>query len=138
MIWPFSNASLGALALVVGTAAEYGSFESFKTFVSINASFDVVHPSSGPGLGGTLAFSVGGSKLQVKHSGLSSYRMINGATVEPAGGYPEVEFEGKTIEFSSFDSYGVVEGDPVLTQPWGVGNLTVQTDSGGYRVRVDG
>lgn len=147
--WPFRNETLGALALVVGTQAQHGSFDAFKAYIHASAKFDLVQPSPGAGQGGTLALDLpapgqdeeggGASRLQVHHTGLdSSFVMVDGQRVTPAGGMPEVTFEGNAVDFASFDSYGVVEGDPLLEQQWGVGNLTVKTASGGYRVRVDG
>lgn len=88
--------------------------------------------------GGTVSFvPAGGGNLTLTHTGIGEYTLVNGDVCAPAGLYPRVVVDGEPLDFARFDSWGVVEGDPILQQPWGLGQLTVQAGGAAMRITVD-
>jgi hypothetical protein len=163
LTWPFSNASLGGLALEVGTAAAYASFGQFVAAVAATARFQLLDDRT-PQLaaagwraavtgaadaddggasvgGGTLAYlAAGGVNLTVGHTGVGAYTMVNGDVVSPAGLQPNVWIDGAAVDFDAFDSFGGAPGSaipPPLAQAWGSGVLEVTAGGSALRIAVD-
>lgn len=78
----------------------------------------------------------GAASLDVTHTGVGTYTLVDGSQCAPAGLYPRVAVDGSAVDFASFDSWGVVEGEPVMEQAWGSGQLTVQAGGAGLRITV--
>jgi hypothetical protein len=133
-VWSgFANSSFNALAMEVGTAAAHGSFVDFQQRLAVARQL-----RAGAVLG-SIEFwdSLRATNLTVVHTGLGNYTMRDGTVLAPAGRYPEVYVNGTFLDFSQFNSYEVVLGEPILTQAWGSGQLTVQAGGAGYRLQVD-
>jgi hypothetical protein len=88
--------------------------------------------------GGTLSFlPAGGGNVTMTHTGVGEYTLVTGDVCAPAGLYPRVVIDDTPLDFAAFDSWGVIEGEPILQQPWGVGQLTAQAGGAGLRITVD-
>jgi hypothetical protein len=122
--------TLSAIVLEVGTQAEYNSFDAFCLAMS-RGEF------SAPGPNRLGYRSPTGRVLGMEHTGVTTYQMVNGDIVDPAGKLPRVWRDGEEVDFSSWDSYQVAHGFPLIEQKWGSGVLTARSAERGLRIQVD-
>jgi hypothetical protein len=128
--WSFSTGSLGGLALEVGTLAQYGSYANFKSQIGSKSSFilnsaDVVTYKS-----------TAGNNLKMEYVPATSYTMVTGTTVNPAGVAPKVWGNGNFIDYSLWHSYEVSYGEDIIRQEWGSGIMTLKANGRGLQIVV--
>jgi hypothetical protein len=129
-IWTLNPQALSALVLEVGTQAEHGSFDGFRAAIAKSG-------FSAPGANQLGYRSSTGNVLGMEHTGVTTYKMVNGDVVDPAGKLPRVWRDGKEIDFSSWDSYQVSHGFPLIQQKWGSGTLTARSDDHTLQIQID-
>lgn len=128
-VWTFNKAKLGGLVLEVGTKSTHGSFANFSK------SFQQSKPTV---TGDAVQWaSLNGDKLKVEHTGVTTYTMIDGTVIKPAGKLPKVWMDGKETDFMSWNSYEVIRGEKIIDQPWGGGQLTATVNGKGMQVTID-
>lgn len=129
-IWTLNPDVLSGIVLEVGTREEHGSFAAFQAAIS-NTSFVTPGPNQ-------LGYrSTSGRVLGMEHTGVTTYTMVNGDIVDPAGKIPRVWRDGEEIDFESWDSYQVSHGFPVIEQKWGSGILTARSAYRGLKIQID-
>jgi len=125
-VWTFSKDKLGGLVMEVGTKAEHGSFDNFRKAISkLQPSVD----------GNTVSWTSTAEKvLKVEHTGVTTYKMVDGTMVDPAGKLPNVWRDGEQVDFMNWNTYEVVDGEKIVEQKWGSGEMTLS--AGGKSMRI--
>lgn len=134
--WSFAKNSLGALVLEVGTKREHGSFAEFKNAITGATTLQ------SPGTDKLIYRSTLGRELAMEFvspgSSYSYWDKTPSPVVHPvAGTLPRVWRDGAEVDFSSWDSYRVVEGEPIVNQQWGSGTMSCFADNKGMAIVVD-
>jgi hypothetical protein len=130
-VWTLNPNTLSAVVLEVGTREEYGSFSAFQSAIRTQAAFT----SPGPDQLGYR--SPTGRVLGMEHTGVTTYSMVNGDVVDPAGKLPRVWRDGEEVDFDTWDSYRVTHGFPLIEQKWGSGVLEARSNENRIRIQVD-
>jgi hypothetical protein len=138
LMWTdFSNTSLNAIVLEVGSAPAYTSFSQFRLAVVQRTRIETSTPYNTSSIGSVTYSDTEGGTLTVEHTGFCPYRMRDGTIVALAGCYPFVTVNGSRVAFADFESYKVVKGQPILNQDWGSGIMTMDTGHSQYKMEVD-
>ncbi|MFC1462758.1 hypothetical protein ACFLQU_04045 [Verrucomicrobiota bacterium] len=127
-IWSFNKAELGGLVLEVGTKTEHGSFDRFKKAMSA-----LVPVPEGDA---ATWQSAGGKVLRVEHTGVTTYKMVDDSIVGPAGKLPNVWRDGNKVEYMKWNSYEVIDGERIIHQSWGSGEMTASAGGNSLRIVV--
>ncbi len=135
LTWEFNSSNLNGLVLEVGTLSEHGSYSDFKNDVNNNA--QVSSPQSD-----RLSYlSTLGNTFTMEWVPTTTYDYMTNScyisTVDPAGDLPEIWYEGVKNDFSKWESYEVVHGDPIVDSKWSDGTLEVRSDDHQMRIVVD-
>jgi hypothetical protein len=129
--WTFNSSQLGALVMEVGTKGEHGSYANFKTQINTNTTL------SSPGTDQVQYISTSGKKLKVQKMPNASYPEYCGGSYANGGTYPKVWTDDEFVDFNTWNSYEVVYGDKIVDQKWGMGQLSILSDSNNLTIVVD-
>lgn len=138
--WAVSENELGALVLEMGVARDHGDFEGFKAAIAANLADGNLHA---PAPGQIEYTSTSGHTLRMEYVAPGSLLLNPGDwsdgphTWTPAGVPARVWRDGVEVDFGGWDSYRVVEGEPIIEQEWGSGRMSVTAGGDGMEIHVD-
>lgn len=128
--WHVDAAALGGLVLEVGTRADHGSFDAFRSAIAATA-------LSSPAADRLRYVATSGRTLEMRHTGTTTYAMADGTVIDPAGKLPEVWRDGERVDFATWNAAEVVHGERILHQGWGSGELWAAAGGEGLHVAID-
>ncbi len=121
---------LGALIFEVGTGDEHGSYSKFKKNIATKTK--LTHPSNDQ----LIYQSTAGRKLKMEFMPTTSYELVDGTIIRPAGVVPKVWCDGKYIDYEKWNVYEVIFGEKIVDQKWGEGQLTTRVNGNGMQISV--
>ena len=127
--WRFWPKFVGGMVVELGTKRQHGSYEGFAAAMTrhrLSRDGDCVE-----------YVSTSGHTTRMRHTGVRTYRMVDGTVIDPAGKVPELWRDGVRVEYESWNSYEVVQGEKIIHQAWGSGELTAKVNGRGMKVVVD-
>ncbi|MCC5838723.1 MAG: hypothetical protein JJT96_01260 [Opitutales bacterium] len=139
-VWPVAAGQHAALVLEVGTEAAHGSFAAFKA--AIQAGKGAGHFSR-PATDRFRYVSTADRVLEMEYVPpgtllLNPGNWADSPRVWNTAGVPaRVWRDGAEVDFHTWDSYRVVEGEPIIHQTWGSGILRLTAGGEGMEIRVD-
>lgn len=131
IVWRYDPARLGALVLEVGTQKEHGSFGQFKQNVASRSRLTVIDADQIEYTG------TSGRRLKMQYQPTTTYTMVDGTVINPAGVVPKVWTDGVYQDYLSWDSYRVVHGPSIIEQPWGGGVLKASAAGRTLQITID-
>ncbi len=123
--WSFTSGSLGGVVMEVGTQSDHGSYNDFKGHINNQTSLN------SPDVDQVAYVSSLGRTLKLEWQPTTTHLLADGSIWSPAGVPPRVWRDDIEVNFDTWDSYGVVSGSEIVSQPWGGGVLTLS--NGGDR-----
>lgn len=138
--WTVPSQELGAVVLELGVERDHGSFSAFRT--AVEAGLDAGHLTS-PASGRIAYTSTQGHTLMMEYVEPGSILLnpgdwSDGSHLWDTAGVPaRVWRDGEEVDFHSWDSYRVVEGEPIVHQEWGSGVMRLTAGGEGMEIRVD-
>ena len=130
-IWNFDTSKLGGLTMEVGTADEHGSYTQFKNNINNKA---LLTAYANDQLEYTSSSNL---KLKMQFMPTSTYTMVDGTVINPAGVLPKVWADGQLIDFSTWNCYEVVYGEKIVEQQWGSGTMKATVGNKGLEMNLD-
>jgi hypothetical protein len=138
--WTVPANELGALVLEMGVARDHGDFAGFKAAVAAGLAAGHLHA---PAAGRVEYTSTQGHTLTMEYVAPGALLLNPGSwsdgahTWTPAGVPARVWRDGVEVDYATWDSYRVVEGEPIIHQEWGSGVMQVTAGGSGMEIRVD-
>lgn len=115
----------------VGTADEHGSYTQFKNNINNKA---LLTAYANDQLEYTSSSNL---KLKMQFMPTSTYTMVDGTVINPAGVLPKVWADGQLIDFSTWNCYEVVYGEKIVEQQWGSGTMKATVGNKGLEMNLD-
>lgn len=140
--WNYATSELGGLILEVGTQRDHGSYEDFKHNILTKSQLGSPEPDQ------LLYISSLGNALRMQFQPVTRM-LLNPGQVDANGNplperwwdtsgvVPRVWRDDVEVDFSTWDSYRVVEGPKIIHQQWGGAALRAFAGSAGMKIRVD-
>ncbi|MBD3376805.1 T9SS type A sorting domain-containing protein [candidate division KSB1 bacterium] len=125
-----SGDDLRGMVLEAGTKENYGSLETFIQEIMLHRQLTQVGDDS-------IQYVFDNKKLEMRYMPPTVYTLVDGTVIDPAGVIPRVWRDGREVEFSLWESYEVVRGEPIVSQEWSGGELSAQVYGKGMTIRAD-
>ena len=125
-----SGEVLRGMVLEVGTKENHLSLENFLQEIMLNRDLTLVGND-------TINYVFDHKSLKIRYMPPAVYTLVDGTVIDPAGVVARVWRDGHEIDFSSWESYEAVRGEPIVSQEWSGGELAAQVNGKGMTIRAD-
>ncbi len=128
--WQTSPDRLGVLVMEVRHRSQHGSLDDFVSAIAVRHRLQIRDES-------TVEYkSTRQDHLRLQYQPATTYRLLDGTVVDPAGVLPRFWINGRAVRYESWNAWETVHGQPLVHQEWGSGELRIDTESRSLRIRV--
>ena len=133
--WAVTANAFAGLILEVGTAEQHSSYANFKNQIKNNTVL------TSPEANQLQYVSTLGNTLKMEHTGTTKYTYTlnncDTSTIDPAGKYPRIWYNGVETDFNTWNVYEVVYGDTIIDCKWSGGTLFLKSNENKLKIIVD-